>query len=190
MITPRFHLSQDDNFLFVTIHAPFSRVSDAEIFMDGKDFRFYSTPYFLRLNLPGEIIENDDAKAHFDAEKNEFKINCPKVVKGNHFQGLDMLTSLLEPKGKRNVEDKAASIQVLSDSLENTESESDFDWFVEQKLQLETEPVAGSVGYGFASRHSGVFSKLAEERKKQQVLPFKVIFIIFCSFSSSGSRCE
>lgn len=167
MITPRFHLSQDDNFLFVTIHAPFSRVSDAEVFMDGTDFRFHSKPYFLRLNLPGEIVENDEAKADFDTDKNEFKIKCPKVAKGFHFKGLDMLTSLLEPKGKRNVEDKSAGIQVLSDSVESTaeESETDFDWFIEQKLEPETELVAGSVGYGFAERHSGVFSKIAEECK-------------------------
>ena len=167
MITPRFHLSQDENFLFVTIHAPFSRVSDAEIFMDGTDFRFHSNPYFLRLNLPRQVIENDEAKADFDADKNEFKIKCPKVDKGSHFQGLDMLTSLLEPKGKRNVDDKAAGIQVLSDSVDESteESETDFDWFLEQKLEPETESVAGSVGYGFAARHSGVFSKLAEECK-------------------------
>lgn len=159
MITPRFKLNQDENFLFVNIHAPFSRVSDAEIFMEGTDFRFHSNPYYLRLNLPGEIVENDHAKAQFDADTNEFKIVCPKVTKGTHFKGLDMLTSLLGPKGKRDIETKG--IEVVDEEFA---SDSDFDWFVEQKIEKEPE-VSGSTGskYGFGSKHSGLFATLAEE---------------------------
>ena len=168
MITPRFQLSQDENFLFITIHAPFSRVSDADIYMASSDFRFHSNPYYLRLNLPGEIVENDDAKAHFDADTNEFKITCPKVVKGEHFQGLDMLTSLLQPKGKREID---TGIEVLdeTDGDEDHGEEADFDWFVEQKLEpeLSEETLTCSSGtvscYGFGLKHSSVFSKLTEE---------------------------
>jgi protein SHQ1 len=162
MITPRFKLSQDENCLFVTIHAPFSKVSDAEIYMDGTDFRFHSNPYYIRLNLPGEIIENDEAKANFDAETNEFKITCPKVTKGTHFQGLDMLTSLLAPKGKRSVDSKG--IEVLEETCSEEDSESDFDWFLEQKIEEESSdlPANGSK-YGFGLKHSGLFATLAEE---------------------------
>lgn len=162
MITPRFHLSQDDNFLFVTIHAPFSRVSDAEIYMDGTDFRFHSNPYYVRLNLPGEIIENDEAKANFDADSNEFKIVCPKVIKGTHFKGLDMLTSLLEPKGKQTVESNGG-IEVLDESCSEDNSEKDFDWFLEQKIEPECELSSSGAKYGFSLKHSGLFGKLAEE---------------------------
>ncbi|KAK4020969.1 hypothetical protein OUZ56_002905 [Daphnia magna] len=161
MITPRFKLSQDDNYLFVTIHAPFSRVSDAEIYMDGTDFRFHSNPYYVRLNLPGEIIENDEAKAHFDADTNEFKITCPKVTKGTYFQGLDMLSSLLKPKGKRGVDSK--DIEVLGETCTEDDSESDFDWFVEQKVETETDLPSSSSRYGFGLKHSGLFATLAEE---------------------------
>lgn len=162
MITPRFNLSQDENCLFVTIHAPFSKVSDAEIFMDGTDFRFHSNPYYVRLNLPGEIIENDAAKAHFDADTNEFKITCPKVVRGTHFQGLDMLTSLLEPKGKRSVDSKG--IEVLDETCsEEDSSESDFDWFLDQKIVEESNSPSNGAKYGFGLKHSGLFATLAEE---------------------------
>lgn len=161
MITPRFKLSQDENCLFVAIHAPFSRVSDAEIYMEGTDFRFHSNPYYIRLNLPGEIIENDEAKAHFDADSNEFKITCPKLKKGTHFKGLDMLTSLLEPKGKREIESNG--IELVDESCSEDNSESDFDWFLEQKIELEADLPTNASKYGFGLKHSGLFAKLAEE---------------------------
>lgn len=162
MITPRFRLSQDENSLFVTIHAPFSRVSDAEIYMEGSDFRFHSNPYYLRLNLPGEVVENDHAKANFDSDTNEFKIVCPKVSKGTHFKGLDMLSNLLNPKGKTAIESNG--IEVVDGSCSEETSDSDFDWFLEQKLDPESdEPLATLPKYGFAQHHSGLFSKLAEE---------------------------
>lgn len=55
MLTPRFKLSQDSKFLTVTIYAPFTHIDQTDIFMEGTDFRFSSPPYFLRLNLPGEV---------------------------------------------------------------------------------------------------------------------------------------
>ena len=166
MITPRFRLSQNENAVIVIIHAPFSRVSDAEIFMDKQDFRFHSKPYFLRLNLPREIEENDEAKAHFDAETNEYVITCSKVNKGEDFQGLDLITNLLQPKGKRGI---AQPCIESSGGDETSDSETEFDWFVEQSIQ-EAVPFQGSP-YGFAQRHSGLFSTLAEEL--HQVLDVK-----------------
>jgi len=171
MITPRFKLSQDDNIVFVTIHAPFSKISVAEINMDRHSLLFYSKPYYLRLNLPGEIIENEDAKADFDADTNEVTISCPKVVKGEYFKDLDMLTSLLEPKGKRNIDGNKIEVLGEDSSTLETESESDFDWFVEQQIPEEVEPSVSLASYGFASKHSGLFSTLAEEL--QEILDVK-----------------
>lgn len=167
MITPRFTLSQDENYVHISIHAPFSRISDAEIYMDGPDFRFHSNPYYIRLNLPGDIVDNDEAKAHFDAATNEFKIKCPKVVKGSHFEGLDMLTSLLQPKGQRDIGEK--NIEVVGASSDDTNEEEDesqdeqFDWFIDQEIQTESEESLSGSKYGFGLKHSGLFSKLAEE---------------------------
>ena len=63
MLTPRFDLDQDDNFLIVTIYAPFTNISDTEIFMEDLDFRFFSKPYFLRLHLPKPILKKNTNKA-------------------------------------------------------------------------------------------------------------------------------
>lgn len=70
MITPRFRLTQTETSLVMRIEAPFSRVADADVFMDGRDFRFHAAPYYLRLHLPGDIVEDDRASATFDADAN------------------------------------------------------------------------------------------------------------------------
>lgn len=48
MITPKFKLEQDDNYLYVQINAPYAKINDTDISIDDNDFRFYSKPYYLR----------------------------------------------------------------------------------------------------------------------------------------------
>jgi protein SHQ1 len=48
MLTPRFKLSQTDTELTIIIYAPYANIKDVEISVDGTDFIFYSTPYYLR----------------------------------------------------------------------------------------------------------------------------------------------
>ena len=112
MLTPRFSLSQDARFLHVTIYAPFTHVDKTEVFMDEDQFRFFSAPYYLRLHLPGPVVESEEAAASWDADTNSFVVKCPKKVEGEHFSGLDMLTDLLTPKGEKEVKNK---IEVLVD---------------------------------------------------------------------------
>ncbi|XP_078728571.1 protein SHQ1 homolog isoform X2 [Lampetra fluviatilis] len=69
MLTPAFELSQDTDHLTLTIRVPYARVSELDLYIDGHDFKFYAKPYFLRLNLPGRIIEDGREKASYDAEK-------------------------------------------------------------------------------------------------------------------------
>ena len=83
MLTPRFTLEQDETFLIVKIYAPFTNLSETEIFMDETDFRFFSKPYFLRLHLPGEIEENDKASGVYDAETSRYGLgSLPYIVEG------------------------------------------------------------------------------------------------------------
>ena len=48
MLTPRFELSQTDSQVTVIVHAPYANIKDTEVYVEGTDFRFYSTPYYLR----------------------------------------------------------------------------------------------------------------------------------------------
>ena len=60
MITPRFELQQDDEFIIITVKAPYTKVPDTEIYMEGTDFIFSSKPYYLRL-----VIQYKSKKANF-----------------------------------------------------------------------------------------------------------------------------
>lgn len=48
MLTPRFKITQTDAEVEIQIHAPYANLRDTDVYVDDKDFRFYSTPYYLR----------------------------------------------------------------------------------------------------------------------------------------------
>lgn len=48
MLTPRFELTQTENEVVVTVHAPYANIKDTEVYVEEYDFRFYSAPYYLR----------------------------------------------------------------------------------------------------------------------------------------------
>ncbi|KAL7891811.1 hypothetical protein AOLI_G00012870 [Acnodon oligacanthus] len=170
MITPAFELSQDPDFLTLVIRVPYTRTSEFDICVDGEDFKFYAKPYFLRLTLPGRIVQDGREKASFDIDKGLFTMRVPKEAAGQHFEGLQMLTSLLAPKGSRSakplVEDLGAcggSEAVQED--EDEDEEEDFDWQLEQKAYVESseDDLKKLQKYGFGNLRTGVFSRLQEE---------------------------
>lgn len=48
MITPAFELSQEPDYLILSIRVPYTRTSEFDLYIDGTDFKFYAKPYFLR----------------------------------------------------------------------------------------------------------------------------------------------
>lgn len=183
MLTPAFELSQEDDFLTLSIKARFARVSETEIFVDGKSFKFYSKPYFLRLTLPGALVEDGRETATYDSNKGVFVIRIPKEIPGEKFDGLDMLTKLMAPSGANSASEP--SIQTIAPQLgvasnrerqaqeeEDDEDSNDADDEVEEEISwevdqtpclLDEDQIVGPVTYGFAGRRSGVFSRLQEE---------------------------
>ncbi|XP_060078474.1 protein SHQ1 homolog [Ylistrum balloti] len=168
MLTPAFELLQDKSYLTLVIKAPYAKVSDAEIFIEDEEVRFFSKPYFLRLNLPGKLIEDGRESAKYNSDDGSFTIKIPKATEGEIFEGLDMLTKLLTPKGQTS----AASplIQVLDSSTEATnpagtelEIDEDFDWHIDQKVYVEEELPLDAPKYGFGNTKSGVFKRLQED---------------------------
>ncbi|XP_051483511.1 protein SHQ1 homolog isoform X2 [Apus apus] len=163
MITPAFELTQDPDFLTVIIKVPYARASEFDVYFEGEDFKFYAKPYFLRLTLPGRIVEDGREKASYNTDKGTFTVRLPKEIPGQHFEGLDMLTSLLAPKKSRSakplVEEIAASAEL------SEEEEEEFDWEIEQTPYQEgaenTLPLQSP--YGFGNLRSGVFQRLQDE---------------------------
>ena len=172
MLTPRFSLEQDDTFITVIIYAPFTNISDTEIFMDELDFRFYSKPYFLRLHLPNAIEETDLASAKYNADTNSFVVKAPKKVAGQFFPGLEMISELLKPKGSTAIPPEIEISEEIDEAL--SEEDEDIDCYFEQHIHSEDNSVNladGNNGYGFAFSHTNVFSKLLDEC--QEILDIK-----------------
>ena len=100
-IVPRFSLRQDDDFLQIDVIVPYVKVSDMEFtVVDGTAFTFYCKPYLLKLSLPGAVVDDDRASASYDPDKDHgaLCIRLPKLVPGETFHGLDLLTVLLQPQ--------------------------------------------------------------------------------------------
>ncbi|XP_041812476.1 protein SHQ1 homolog [Chelmon rostratus] len=167
MITPAFDLSQDPQYLILNIRVPYTRTSEFDLYIDGTDFKFYAKPYFLRLSLPGRIVEDGREKAKFDIDKGLFNLRVPKETAGEHFEGLQMLTSLLAPKGSRSAKPLVEDLSTGNESVgdEEDEDEEEFDWQVEQEVYKESseEELRALQTYGFGSQRSGVFARLQEE---------------------------
>ncbi|XP_061687820.1 protein SHQ1 homolog isoform X2 [Syngnathoides biaculeatus] len=168
MITPAFDLSQDPEYLILSVRVPYTRTSEFDLYIDGTDVKFYAKPYFLRLTLPGRVMEDGREKASFDIDKGLFTVQIPKEITGEHFEGLQMLTNLLAPRGSRSA--KPLLQDISPDCSENVgndeaEDEADFDWQVEQKVYVERseEELNDLQKYGFGNQRSGVFGRLQEE---------------------------
>ena len=71
---------------------------------------------FFRLNLPGDIEENDSSSGSYDSEKGDFTLKFSKVNKGEHFENLQMITSLLAPPRVRNT---VPTIEVIRKYINN-----------------------------------------------------------------------
>lgn len=168
MITPAFELSQDPEYLTLSVRVPYTRTSEFDLYLDGNDLKFFAKPYFLRLNLPGRIVEDGREKATFDTDKGVFTLRVAKETAGEHFEGLHLLTSLLAPKGSHSAKPLVEEVNCASSADaegNDEEDEEEFDWQIEQQVYKETpvEQLAQMHTYGFGNQRAGVFTRLQEE---------------------------
>ncbi|XP_043407422.1 protein SHQ1 homolog isoform X1 [Chelonia mydas] len=173
MITPAFELSQDPDFLTIIINVPYAKVSEFDVYFEGKDFKFYAKPYFLRLTLPGRIVEDGREKASYNVDKGIFTVRLPKETPGQYFDGLDMLTALLAQKKSRSAKPLVEEIGMITDTgtsaelaeEEEEEEEEEFDWEIEQTPyhEIAESTLHLQCCYGFGNLKSGVFQRLQDE---------------------------
>ncbi|XP_043517571.1 protein SHQ1 homolog isoform X1 [Frieseomelitta varia] len=173
MLTPRFEITQTDTEVAIIIHAPYANIKDTEVYVDGTDFRFHSTPYYLRLKLPDEIEENDSSFGSYDCEKGDFSLRFSKVTKGKYFENLDMISTLLAPPKKKST--VIPNIEVIGNPSANSEDINDIsnkhefmlndentngdEWYIHQNNSTESiSLLSTSPKYGFASKISGALA--------------------------------
>ncbi|BFZ13180.1 hypothetical protein BsWGS_16219 [Bradybaena similaris] len=184
MLTPKFFLSQDADFVYIHITARYIKVAEAECYIQDDEFYFYSQPYYLRLHLPGKIVENELSKSSYDVDTGQLTVRVAKERKGEQFEGLEMLTKLLTPKTPacrsgeievvssaseqpcdRNINgdgcDKVKADDDEADDEAEADDDSEFEWFFEQKVNESPCHLLNSgPRYGFANRKSNVLKEL------------------------------
>ncbi|KAG0219955.1 Hsp90 cochaperone shq1 [Mortierella sp. NVP41] len=171
MITPKFTVSQDNDTVTIVIKAPHIKVShgatqNVDFEVDGPVFKFNLKPYFLRLTFPGNVVDDERAKATYNVGEGELTVVLPKETPGEDFPDLDMLTKLLVRKGDLSTDKqiKRPLIEVISsgETLEGTQQidkDEDFDWEMPQEIRQE---IFSEVRYGFNNRYSGFFTHVQE----------------------------
>ncbi|KAH9946275.1 SHQ1-domain-containing protein [Epithele typhae] len=181
MITPRFSCSQTEASVLVKIYCPSVRASDVEINVDETLFSVHINPYFLRLNFPHPLIEDDASAAAYDPSSGYLTVTLTKQTSGLEFKDLDLLAKLLAPRPPREAvtqplievlrssdnslldedEELAARTQELSLSQEQEEilHAAENDWQLPQTLPESLPPLQTSARcrYGFLDMHSGYF---------------------------------
>ncbi|XP_020293073.1 protein SHQ1 homolog isoform X2 [Pseudomyrmex gracilis] len=172
MLTPHFEISQTETEVVVIIHARYSNIGDTEVHVDGTDFTFYSSPYYLRLKLPGKIHETESSSGSYDCEEGVFALRFEKVNKGEHFENLDMITTLLVPSKKKtlnipNIEvigNPSADLDIdenlndndTTDTSQNTSNDTLS--FPQSDVKEHASILIDSPKYGFANKISGALT--------------------------------
>lgn len=172
MITPYFTVTQDEEFLYVSVKVSHARFSAQSIEMVANDdvFVFSLAPYYLRLRLPYPIIDDERAKADFDSKESCVNIRLPKESKGQHFPDLDLTAKLLARKDEpaANVQSKPMIEELdisrtvadpnpnpKGDSLEFMANEGQtHEWEIHQAMEPES-PIATNA-YGFNNAYSQI----------------------------------
>lgn len=162
MLTPNFELDQTENYLIIKIKARFANVNETEIDVNGTQITFYSSPYYLRLHLPGEVEETDSSSGSYDWDSYVFTFKLNKVNPGEHFPDLNLINKFLTPKTINHT--IKPSIEVLNESSDNNddENESDIDCDFFQELPV-LEDNTISMKYGFANQTQNAFNSFSDE---------------------------
>lgn len=97
MNTPHFSLSQDEETLTIDIYSPNCDLAELDIILVEDQFLFSCKPYFLRITLPGIVVEDQRYKGVFNAETQEFSFTYGKKHPGEVFENLNVIPALLGP---------------------------------------------------------------------------------------------
>lgn len=143
MLTPSFKITQDDEFIFISVEVSHIRFSAKAIEMVANSdvFVFSLPPYYLRLRLPYNLVDDERSHASFDSQNGCVNIRIPKETFGQHFPDLDLTSKLLARKQENQTEVKKPLIeeldisnQVSIDSPGLQEEAETHDWEIKQEV--------------------------------------------------------
>lgn len=171
MLTPKFSLTQNEQFVIATLHVPHVKISESEMFIEGTEFKFYLKPYYLRLNFSNEIIEDGSEHAQYDIEKGDIIVHIPKKNSGENFTDLTMINKLLAPKQKL-CNPKIEVVGSCNDTpVESTQLlPEDFSWEWNQEYPAENSCL-DHVVYGFCNKYKNYYGSFVNEFPELLDLP-------------------
>lgn len=155
MITPYFTVTQDDEFVRISVKVSHVRFSAQalEMVVDSEVFIFSLAPYYLRLRFAYPMI--DDERAHAEFKDGCVEIKVPKENKGQLFPDLDLTAKLLarkEPEPKKPlIEELDVKNEISSGDIARVDGES-HDWEIHQEVE---QPVLGPL-YGFNNAYNTI----------------------------------
>lgn len=180
MITPKFEVTQDDEFVYVNIKITNIRFDSGglEVVVDKNLFVFHLSPYYLRLRFPYDVLDDEDhrATAEYKSKDETIFVKIPKATKGQYFEDLDLPTKLLARQGdiigadmveKTPEIKKGPLIQELGSSSSTNEPSSEldqisamgqqFDWEIKQEVNdSESNTLDSKYKYGFDNQYNGI----------------------------------
>ncbi|KAJ7474834.1 SHQ1-domain-containing protein [Mycena latifolia] len=177
MITPRFECSQTPEAVVIKIYCPSVRAADAEIHVDDTLCTVHINPYFLRLNFPHPILEDEASSARYDPSSGYLTVTLTKESRGQEFADLDLLSKLLAPRPSQQTPlievigtedaDEADELVARTDalSLEREREQEEIllaaenDWQIPQEVPSADPSITMALTqtYGFLNLYSGYF---------------------------------
>ncbi|BFZ61876.1 hypothetical protein YB2330_002954 [Saitoella coloradoensis] len=179
MITPSFSVTQDEEFVFIEIKAPYIKAQNIEMHVADETFIFSLKPYYLRLRFPANLVEDDRAHASYDVSAGVISIKLPKENKGEHFPDLDLISRLLARSGEAGPTTAPEArvqpplIQVMDDGSSENAGDmvvdaqndlalaSEFDWELPQEVAPDVSELLHAK-YGFNLMYQGHFTYAQE----------------------------
>ncbi|CAE6408282.1 unnamed protein product [Rhizoctonia solani] len=138
MITPKFSCSQDHSSVTVQLYVPSVRAADVEIHVEDTLFSAHINPYFLRLNFPHPVLEDDHSSASYDPSLGTLTVRLTKETSGVHFPDLDLLAKLLAPRSAAVLNDEGRAKGPLIEVLD-AHSPDELAHELDHKLRLDLE---------------------------------------------------
>ncbi|KAH3766419.1 box H/ACA snoRNP assembly protein Shq1 [Pelomyxa schiedti] len=177
MLTPRFSVTQDEQYIIITMKIPgYLKLGEEDIVITEKLFKFHAHPYFLSLTFPCEVTDDGSQKATFDRVAGQLVVWVPKAVRGEFFPRLDMVTSLLTPRVAKlapKIEVVGGDASCATEAMEGVaqpeeHTEGEPDWSFEQSIPEEESlnVLACKPQYGFNNCYSNFFQPLQEDIKE------------------------
>lgn len=82
MLIPEFKITQDDDFIIVSIRLPYVKVTACEFYIEDKVFKFYLKPYLLNLSFEQSLkTAEEPSKAIYNHDKHILTVYLEKNSK-------------------------------------------------------------------------------------------------------------